>query len=518
MPTVVLPVPETYQSVTRPVIYDVTRKLFKWTGLHENTPILYPSANGTVQQPGSTLLHDPKDSELAYDDQVSIEVTETMDQDRVLSTAVVYPENLFILHDPRIETIMKPVYIHTEIAINFKFRAIDEVKAKRWRDQIRVRMSQMRDLQMLDIRYAYQVPPTALVILEEVHRLMENVAPYGVSFAQWFKNSASSTMTVEANFSGKQLQVAIPEHQGRIIGYWDFEGEPEAGDKEDGAQTWTIGFAFKFKYDKPASVVLQYPQMVHNQIIKYKDTKPVYNPDNIVKSMTLSTWYLDHFNRTKALDNINNNQGWMFPPWDEFVPTGQPPWYIKIFSGMVTLDLSAGGNPNLLMNLDDLPEGLAMPAAMKAFIASEAPFMTQLFQSVFSCNLYLSNQLMGDGSITVDSDLNVTTTFNPNPRARFHVWFGLSYNWRMLSGPAMQRLRMNYPVLVSLIQAIWPSWGYIPDQIGGSGNGSGNGSGGSGIATSGSIAYLAGETANIMNRVNFNTVETFFIQAMKRNS
>jgi hypothetical protein len=508
MPTLVLPIPETYQSVTRPVIYDVTRKLFKWTGLHENTPILYPSANGTVQQPGSTLLHDPKDSELAFDDQISIEVTETMVQDRVLSTAVVYPENIFILHDPRIETIMKPVYVTTEVAINLKFRAIDEVKAKRWRDQIRVRMSQMRDLQMLDIRYAYQVPPVSMVILQEIHRLMESVAPYGVSFAQWFKNSASSTMTVEANFSGTQVQVAIPEHQGRIIGYWDFEGEPEPGDKEDGAQTWTITVAFKFQYDKPASVVLQYPQMIHNQIIKYKDTKPVYNPEQFVKTFSLSAWYLDHFNRTRALDNIiNNNQGWMFPPWDEFVPTGQPPWYIKIFSGMVTLDLSTGGNPNQLINLAQLPEGFTIPEAMKEFIIGEAPFMTQLFQSVFSCNLYLSNNLMADGSIAVDSDLNVATTFNPNPRARFHVWFGLCYNWRVLSGTAMQRLRMNYPILVDLIQAIWPSWGYVPDQIGSSG-----------IATSGSIAYLAGETANIMNRVNFNTVETFCVQAMKEDS
>jgi hypothetical protein len=506
MPTVVLPVPETYDSVTRPVIYDVTRKLFKWTGLHENTPILYPSPNGVTYQPGSSLLHDPKNSELAFDDQVTVEVTEEADPDRIASTAVVYPENLFILHDPRVETIMKPVYVHTEVTINFKFRAIDEVKAKRWRDQIRVRMSQMRDLRMLDIRYSYQVPPVAMVILEEIHTLMERVAPYGVSYAQWFKNSVSNTMTVESNFSGKQMQVAIPEHQGKIVGYWDFTGEPEQGNKEDNAETWTINFAFKFKYDKPVSVVLQYPQMIHNQVIKYRDETPVYNPDNFEKSFSLSAWYLNQFDRTRALDNIiKNRTGIMLPPWDEFVEETVPRHYIKIFSAMLSLDLSTGGNPSMLMNLDDLSEGYSMTPEMKQFIIGEAPYMTKNGQSIFNACLYFANRQMPDGSITVDNNLNVATTFNPNARARFHLWFGLCFNWRYLAPEAVQRLRMNYPVLVQLIRALWPTWNYTPDQIGNSG-----------IATNASMNYLTGLSANVLSRASMKTVETFYVQVVNK--
>jgi hypothetical protein len=509
MPTLVLAVPETYDSITRPVIYDVTRKLFALTGLPENTPILYPSPNGQTMQPGSTLLHDPADSELAFDNQMSVEVEETPVLERALSTAVVYPENLFVFHDPRIETILKPVYRETEIAINFKFRAIDEVSAKRWRDQLGVRISQMRDLLMLDIRYAYQLPANAMVILHEIHRLMENVAPYNKSFAQWFRNSAAAQMTVESNMSGSQVQVAIPEHQGRIVGYWDFTGEPEQGNKEDQGETWTISVTFKFRYDKPLSVVLQYPQVIHNQVIKYKDTKPPYNPDQVQKTFALSAWYLDQFNRTRALDQtINNNFGIQLPNWDEFVPKSIPPFYIKIFSGMTTLDLKTGGNPALLMNLDTLSEGYSMPAAMKAFIIGEAPYMTQLFQSVFSCNLYMSQDIQPDGSITVDNDLNVLTSFNPNPRARFHVWFGLCFNWAYLAPSAIQRLRMNYPILLQLIQALWPQWGYIPDQIGGA-------SSGTGVATSGSMNYLTGMSEVVMQRKQMKTVETFYVQVME---
>lgn len=512
MPTLVLPVPETYDSITRPVIYDVTRKLFKWTGLHENTPIMYFSPNGATMQPGSTLLHNPEDSELAFDDQVTVEVDEDTELDRVLSTAVVQPENLFIFHDPRVETVMKPAYSSTQVSINFKFRAIDEVKAKRWRDQIRMRMSQMRDLVMLDIRYSYQVPGQAMLILHEIHRLMENVAGYGDSFAQWFKNASSPTMSVISNFAGTQKQPAISEHQGQIVGYWDFEGEPEKGTKEDEGETWTVSFAFKFKYDKPLSVVLQYPQVIHNQVIKYKDTKPPHNPNQVQKNFTLSKYFFDHFDRTRALDHvINNNHGIMLPKWDEFVPENQAPYYIKIFSGMCTLDLSENGNPRLLMNLDQLSEGWNMDAAMKAFIIGEAPYMTQLFQSVFSCNLYLSNQQQPDGSIVVDNALNVSTTFNPNPRARWHVWFGLCFNWSMLSGDAITRLRMNYPILARLVQALWPWWKYPIQTIGRPGTA------GSNVVTKGSIDQILGQNPALLKNVQFNTVETFYIQAMEPN-
>lgn len=518
MPTLVLPVPETYQSVTRPVIYDVTRKLLRWTGLHENTPIMYPSPNGQTYQPGSALLHDPADSDLAFDDQVFIEVDETMDQDRVLSTAVVYPDNLFIFHDPRVETMMKPGYIHTDVAINFKFRAIDEVKAKRWRDQIRMRMSQMRDLHMLDIRYSYQLPPVGLVILEEIHRLMENVAGYGQTFPQWFTQAATSNVTVEANMSGTQMQVAIPEHQGQIIGYWDFEGEPEVGGKEDNAETWTISFTFKFKYDKPASVVMQYPQMIHNQVIKYRDDKPVYNQDQIAKTFSLSAYYLHQFDRTRALDPIiHNRTGIMLPAWDEFVPQAVPTAYLKIFSAMLSLDMTTGGNQSLLMNLNELSEGYSMTDMMKQFIIGEAPYMCKEFQSVFQCRLYLSNKMLPDASLTCDSALNVSTTFLPNPRARFHLWFGLCFNWSYLSPDAVSRLRLNYPALLALIQALWPTWGYIPQQIAKTGAGSQ-------IATSGSMAYLTGNSngnvpgqgVNMNGRQSMRTVETFYIQATNK--
>lgn len=522
MPKLLLAVPETYDSVTRPIIYDVTRQLFAWTGLPADTPIFYPSAHGTVQQPGSERLQEPLKAELAFNDQVSVEVDETVEQDRILSTAVLYPDNLFIFRDPRVETILKPVYSSTEITINFKFRSVDEVKAKRWREQMRVRVSQLRDVLLIDIRYAYQIPPAALLVLREIHRLMENIAGYGDTFAHWFGEHVTPAATVESNLSGDQMQVAFTEHQMRIVGMWDFEGAPEPGSKEDEGDTWTIGVAFKFKYDKPVSVVMDYPQMIHNQVIRYPcnsgdDTLP-FNPDQVSKHYSLSAYFFEHFNKARALEGmlkgpeIVGNEGLRFPRWDEFLPKSTAPWYIRIFSGMISLDLAEGHDPRRLMRLDRLPEGYTMNERMKAFVEGEAPYMTRLFYSVFSCNLYLSNDIQPDGSIEVDPDLNVLTTFDPNPRARFHVWLGLCYNWRFLSPAALARLMANFDILQLIVNGLWPDLPSCcqPYAIGSSNQ-----------TSSASMACLmngGADGANGMLDTGMKTVETFYVQSISEDA
>jgi hypothetical protein len=522
MPKLILPVPETYDSVTRPIIYDVTRQLFAWTGLSADTPILYPSAHGTVQQPGSELRQEPLKAELAFNDQVSVEVDEVVELDRILSTAVLYPDNLFVFRDPRVETILKPVYSSTEITVNFRFRSVDEVKAKRWREQMRVRVSQLRDVLLINIRYAYQIPPAALIVLREIHRLMENVAGYGDTFAQWFTDHVTPAATVESNLSGEQMQVAFTEHQMRIVGMWDFEGAPEAGSKEDEGDTWTIGVAFRFRYDKPVSVVLDYPQMIHNQVIRLRDDTPPFNPDQVRKHYSLSAFYFEHFNKSRALEGmlkgpeIVGNEGLRFPPWDEFLPKSTAPWYIRIFSAMIALDLACTHDDSrtgvsasrCLMTLDRLPEGYTMTDRMRAFVAGEAPYMTTLFYSVFSCNLYLSNEIQPNGSITVDDDLRVMTTFDPNPRARFHVWFGLCYNWRFLNPAAIARLMANFDILQQIVNGLWPDLPACcqPGAIGSSNQ-----------TSSASMACLmngGAGAANGMLDTGMKTVETFYVQSV----
>jgi hypothetical protein len=120
--------------------------------------------------------------------------------------------------------------------------------------------------------------------------------------------------------------------------------------------------------------------------------------------------------------------------------------------------------------------------------------------------LYSGNSLQPDGLITVDNQLNVVTTFAPNPRARFHMWFGLCYNWSMLNPDALIRLMANYDILIRLIAALWPKLplSRYPKPIGNSNQ-----------TSRSSMNDFLNSKQSILAQTDFNTVETFYIQAVE---
>ncbi|WP_233874785.1 hypothetical protein [Paraburkholderia adhaesiva] len=180
---------------------------------------------------------------------------------------------------------------------------------------------------------------------------------------------------------------------------------------------------------------------------------------------------------------------------------------------MIALELAAGENgehgsgraSHRLMTLDRLPGGYVMSERMRAFVAGEATYMTKLFYSVFSCNLYLSSDIQPDGSITVDEELNVSTTFEPSPRARFHVWFGLCYNWRYLNAAALARLRANFDILQKLTHALWPQLPACcqPVAIGNSNQ----------TSNASMRCLMNGEADNLLD-TSMKTAETLYIQSI----
>src|SRR5262249_42184965 len=109
------------------------------------------------------------------------------------------------------------------------------------------------------------------------------------------------------------------------------------------------------------------------------------------------------------------------------------------------------------------------------------------------------------GSITVGDDLMVTTTFDPNPRARFHVWFGLCYNWRVLNPAAIARFMANFDILQRIVNSLWPD---LPACCQPSAIGSSN------QTSSASMACLMNGGADGMLDIGLKTVETVYVQSI----
>jgi len=451
MPKVLRTIPETNESVTRPVIFDITRQLFKYTGLPEETPIFYPDQSAVSYQPNSTIGQQTGVN-FNQGDKIFIDVEEDFDPEAVLATAVFTAENLNIFRDDALEVGIKPVYSSTKVSINFRARFEDKVSAGRWRDEIRTRVSMNREVKLLSATYHYIIPEAFLAILKEIHRLRENVAGYGEDWNTYFTKHLTEKASIATNMAGRYETWVVGETQQEIVGWFDFEGGPEKGDKVGEAETWEIAFSYKFSYDKPLECVMTYPLLIHNQVLtsRWRPTEPIYRPENIQRSYGNSRKHFAVFERDQLTKNACRHSGIAIPSWDEFLPATIPWGTYRAFTAMVALQPDS--DLQTLFKMTQLGQKMLHPEILK-FLPGEAPFMHKVGQSVFVLTLYRGMIPMPQGAVVMDADLTVRSVEPLDLRQGYHVRLGFVIDWKTLTEAARTRLREHAKACIEILKS-----------------------------------------------------------------
>lgn len=231
MPTINIPLSDLLATVERPIIYDIINRVCILTGL--NTPqIRFYGEDASAAQWNSTINKDPNLQNLwPVLENLSIEVEEDYDPNRLISMAVEYPENPYIFLDNDLGIHIKPVKSPTDVIVRFKYTARDRNQVVRWRNEVRTRTAKNRDINMHDVNYSYTLPYQYLDVLEHIWTLRNNIAGYGDTFEKWFYSHMTDRITRVSNLAGKNGVLAIAEKQIGIQGLFDFEGVPEKPEK-----------------------------------------------------------------------------------------------------------------------------------------------------------------------------------------------------------------------------------------------------------------------------------------------
>jgi hypothetical protein len=454
MPNIVIPLSDIAQSVERPVIFDIIRQVMLLTRISYQTPIRFYGDEGKSAQQNSTLTKDPlSENKYAYNEAVAIEVAEDFEVDRLSSTMVKYPENYLIFSDDKLGVYIKPVYSSTEVTITIKYRSVDKNQANKWRNDIRTRWSMMRDINLHEINYSYHFPEEYFLILQELHRLRENVSGYGDTFQDYFSKNLSPRATLMTNLSGKQSLWAIAERQIRIQGIFGFETVPEKPEKDDEHDVWVTQIDYKFKYDKPIECNMVYPIMIHNQLLssKYRVTESVTSFNDKHLSFTKSAGYFNDFESTNDILNINGNKGLDIPHFDNFYPNSVPSATVRVFTVLTSITPS---NRKSLFNLADLGEFDLNSKIIDFLKAGEYAFITKTYASIFCLNLYEDSFLRASDSLIVDANLNVSSALDLDLRRTYRVRLGLVADFDLLPKLALARVKKDYNVSVQLTKSI----------------------------------------------------------------
>ena len=465
MPIVNIPISDTLETIERPIIYDIINRLCVLTGINTNTQIRFYGAGTETAQQWNSSLNKNKELNNLYPliDNLTIEVEENYDPNRMISIAVENPENPLIFLDEALGIYIKPVRSPTDVIVTFKYKARDRNVAMRWRNEIRTKTAKNREINMHDINYSWHLPETYIDALYTIWKLRNSIGSYNDTFETWFYKCASDQITIVSNLAGKGEILAIAEKQVGIQGLYDFEGVPDRPEKEGDVGMWVVSFTYKFKYDKPINTVFNYPLVVHQQLLPepYRLQTPPYSLQAQWLRYSASGLDFSYFQADNQTIKAIANRGLDIPAFDTFYPGSILSYSLRIFSVLTNI---TPDNQTSLFNLSDLGDFNLDQDILDFIRLSEFSYITQTYQSILQLNLYEGTYIKDPSLITVDSTLNVSATTALDLRKVYHVRLSMVCNLSLLTSAAIARLKA-YPIalakIVSAINQSLPSIGNV---------------------------------------------------------
>ena len=445
-------IPETEQTIIRPIIIDMVKQISEITKIDSNTKILFPGDIGKMHQAGSTIDNDSREPLLSTSKYISITVDEQYDQDNIYTSVVNRVEQPSIFVDRDLEVMVRGVYVKSNITINVIFKTPNKTETKRWIDEIRMKLSGpiKRDINLHTLSYSYSIPEPFLKLLRTIYKQREEIEGYGDSFDKYLKDHSSNKLTLVGDLANKHRKLVIAETQFKIIGYFDFDELPEKPEKDDNSSTWSIKFSYKFNFQKPIGCNIHYPIMIHNQLLPQEYLNfysNYYDLNNIPAQYSVSLAAMSHFDQTKITKDIINKQDYIkLPLFDDFVLP--PPCVFagtkSIFIALCSLNLP---DKKTLLNLKELDIITVNKTLLDFIVSSEYPYIGSIYLSVFNVSLFNGMNLEGTRDLICDQNLNISSPIDLNPRNNYRVRFAIIDDLNKLSIAALNRLKARPDIL-----------------------------------------------------------------------
>lgn len=427
MPTIMLPLPEVQESVIRPIVYSVVDDIKKITNINIPTPIYFPGDVKKMHQSGSTVDGDNRDPVLASQRQLYVEAEDNYADDYIATVGALYnPEHPPIFVDPILGVTIVPIYVTSTIKIQLRFKTQSKTEATKWRDDIIVKTSRSRVQNMHIVTYHYSMPEIIEDILYAVYERREKIEGYGQSASEYLISNATSRLTLIGDIANKTKILAIKERQTRIMGMFDFDIAPDKNERDENTGTWIATMSYSFNYSRPTEISIQYPVIVHNQLMPEKYTMCVFDNPSMDRSMYRQSQSLYALSMFESMSILDNSQAvkpvYHVPEFDLFEPKTVPYGTETIFIALCCLDLP---NKRHLLNLNHIDPFVISKPVMDYISGGGYLKITKLYRSIYQLQLYKDNELYVYDVLECDSLGNVVSTVDLSPRHTYRVRFSV---------------------------------------------------------------------------------------------
>lgn len=452
MPTVRVDVDNTNLTVSRPVALRIAYDLVSALGLPYNTRVILPGSDGPEDLPVTTI---DRGSDSIYGKELKIvmEMHEKFVDDRIYTDSLYQNENKPLFYEKEHGIIISPAYAHTELEMDLKFRFPSKQAAEKQLADMKRNVTLFSSGIVHEVEYTYFIPKVNLVILAELYRCKEKNVPSGIMIDQWVRAGLNGDITTSNNLTGTATELTKKEIQARIHGEFDFDILPEKSEQDDNQRVHILTFKYKIKFDKILSTVMTYPHILNNSHIakEFFDATIPAELGHRLQAPPRMVHNLDHFTGNQEVTGFID--GVPIPHYHDWYPKFQLNNMVGLLR--VLLTLSPTGLREVF-NLEQLGLVELCPELIEYAKANHSTIGNRT-DSILTVILYEDDRILNGEHISVDADLNITTTFDMDITKNYSVWVAVLADFNMLSNSAMSDLCFNGAFARFILNAIDPT-------------------------------------------------------------
>ena len=343
MPNVSIVLPNVDESVFRPLIADLTSQIQELTNLNFVEDIRFLNYNGSVQTPDSSVT-DLKSRYASFSGQnrIWIEAEEDYNPEGWSSSVIEREEHWPLFVDSQLGVNIAPILIPSNVTLKFKFSTNSRDEARKWRDDIAMRLAQLRDGYQHTLTFNINLPTAIWELVSDIWEAREKIKGYNQPLDEYIKEHSDSDLTIVSNALGHHRTFAFKRRMARINGRFDISPLPEKPTYEEAGGIWECSIAYKITYDRPLGCRIRYPIMVHNQFLSDKyimETNVNQNMNDKQKKLSMSMFDFSQF-ESYQLNGYNCSQDAFIqiPSIDDYVYRVTPKGTATVLLGLLQIE------------------------------------------------------------------------------------------------------------------------------------------------------------------------------------
>jgi len=390
------------ETVDRPIHNSVINDIKKLIVIDKDTKVFMDTHEPSVNIDRSKdKLGQVRSNNAPRDEYMVVEIEEDnadgFSLDLINNTPGTYP----IYYDKEINS--KIVTVLHKRTINMSIKYVNKSKSKVNAVLNRLRLMSSKDsmYQKHSLDYHYDLDNYVLGLLSNINDLKNDKLTTPLELEEYIQNTFDNRVDYINSLDGdvSKMSIGIREAQLEVVGYIINEINTLKKEFSESTNTYSLTINYRFNYEKPIALILQYPIMVFNRPIdaRYRVKQERKLPKLGLRTKDSQAYY-DAFSE-KIEKIVKSNDSYIhYPIEDEYEVPKLSDSYKRLFSVIAVVDID---NPNLLFYLDEIP-GINIKDSIAEYIKLDGANLSKQYGGLFYFELYNYTKKQYDNKVIIE--------------------------------------------------------------------------------------------------------------------